>query len=196
MARSVFRAIFVNSQANLLEMADSRRSRIGGAAVTAGSHRDYDVLALLAVEIFHAQQHLVFLNAELRLLADGQKHGVLLIPRTNAVDHVFGLQEIFLAKKLVRLLAAGIGAEHFTGETLAVFLRHAAGYRIHLQELAGLKRLGLLCVCHQRQEQQYTEHHLESHVNLPREKYARGVEASIHVQVFSRGTAWDGRSLP
>src|SRR5579864_9853031 len=122
MARSVLRAIFVNGQANLLEMTDPRRCRIGGAAVIAGSHRDYDVLALLAVEIFHAQQHLVFLNAKLRLLANRQKDRMLLVPRTNAVDHVFGLQEIFLAKKFVRLLAARIGADHFADETLAVLL--------------------------------------------------------------------------
>src|SRR5580692_3126185 len=184
MARNVSRAM-VNGQANLLEMADSRRSRVGGTAVTAGSHRDYDVLALLAIEIFHAQQHLVFLDAELRVLANRQKHGVLLVPRTNAVDHVFGLQQIFLAKKFVCLLAAGICAKHLAGETLAVLFRYTAGDRIHLQELAGLKSLGLLGVCHRRQEQQYTRQNFESHVNLPRKKYARGVEASAHMLVFS-----------
>src|SRR6516164_7861248 len=68
----------------LLEMtATARRSR-GGRALDAQTHGDHDVFMLLVVEIFDAQQQLVFLNSEMRLLANGQKHGVLLVPRTNA----------------------------------------------------------------------------------------------------------------
>jgi hypothetical protein len=47
-----------------------------------------------------------------------------------------------------------------------------------------LKRLGLLGVCHRRHEQHYTRQHLESHVNLPRKKYARGVEAPANAEYF------------
>ena len=53
---------------------------IGGAAVGTRHHRNHRVFPLFAVEIFHAQQHLIFLQPELRLLTYRKKHGMLFIP--------------------------------------------------------------------------------------------------------------------
>src|ERR1700758_4969755 len=57
--------------------------------VTRG-HGDDDVLAIFVVQVFHPQDHLVLLHAELRLLTDRQQRRVLFVPRTDAVDHLVG----------------------------------------------------------------------------------------------------------
>src|SRR5579863_7125911 len=123
-------------------MVQVRRTCVCGA-VTTRCHRDYNVSPLLAVEIFHSQQHFVLLEAELRSLAYGEKHGVLGIPGTNSINHLVGLQQIFLAKKLLRLLVARVSSEHYTGKTLAVFLIQATLHRIHLQQFSTLISLRL-----------------------------------------------------
>jgi len=55
--------------------------------VTRG-HGDDDVLPVFVVQVFHPQDHLVLLHAELRLFTHGQQHGVLFVPRPDAVDHL------------------------------------------------------------------------------------------------------------
>ena len=72
------------------------RRGISRAAIGSRRHRDHNVFALFLIEIFDAQQHPVFFQPELRFVTDGQKYGVLLIPRTDVVGHALGLQHIFL----------------------------------------------------------------------------------------------------
>jgi hypothetical protein len=138
---------------SLLQVIQPGRSGVGGCAVGTWRHRNYDVRALLivealVVETFYAQQHLLFLQAELRSLADGQKHGMLLIAGTDSVSHLVGLQNIFLAYRLLRLLATGIGALHFAGG--------AALHGIHLLDISGLVRLGIFGIGRRGHAQNYT----------------------------------------
>ena len=90
-------------------------------------------IALLVVEVFHAQQYFVFLHAKLRQVAHRQKHRMLFIARTNAISHSLGLQHIFLAENIMSLFAVAA-------------LGHAALNGIHLQEFSGLVCLGILGV--------------------------------------------------
>src|SRR5579859_1420562 len=87
-----FRAVAISDCSSwLLQVVYVRRTTIGGAAVGTRRHRNHDVFALLAVEVFHPQQHFVLLHAELRLLADRQQHRMLLVPRTDAINYALGL---------------------------------------------------------------------------------------------------------
>src|SRR5262249_16863620 len=95
-----------------LEMIDARGRCICAAAVGARSNQDHDVLTLLAIGVFDTEQHPVFLQTELRSLADREKRGMFFILRTNVVDHVFGLEDVLLASELLRFLGIGIGAEY------------------------------------------------------------------------------------
>ncbi len=94
---------------------------------------------------------------------------MLLVPRTNAVNHTLALHHIVLAKEFVCLLAAGIGAQHFTGKPLRIFLRHATLHGIHLQEFSRLIRLGLFGVSRGSQTQNHTQHQLRTHGSSPKE---------------------------
>ena len=53
---------------------------------------------------------LSFSQAELRLLAYGQQDRMLIVLRTNAVDHPLGLQHVLLAEHFVGFLVSGIRA--------------------------------------------------------------------------------------
>src|SRR5262245_48808899 len=61
-----------------------RRSRF----VLARGHGNDDVLALLVVEFWYAEDELVFADAELCDFTNGQKHGVLFVGGANAIDDV------------------------------------------------------------------------------------------------------------
>src|SRR5438270_12373028 len=98
---------------------------------------------------------------------------MFLVPWTNAVDGLVGLQQVLLAEKFMSLLAAGISAQHFPGKTLALFFLHAARHRIHLQQFAGLIRLRLFRVRSRSQSQYNAENHFGTHADLPRKGMKR-----------------------
>jgi hypothetical protein len=56
---------------------------------------------LLAIPIFHLQQHLVLLYTELGLLPHGQQDRMFFVPGANAVNYAVALQEVFLAEQSV-----------------------------------------------------------------------------------------------
>src|ERR1700688_4897539 len=101
----------------LLKVIQANLSGVG-CAVRTRRHRYHDVLAFLAVEIFDSQKHLVFLQTELRLVSYREQDGMLGVFGANSVDHSLGLKQVFLAEQFLSLLVAGIGADHFAGETL------------------------------------------------------------------------------
>src|SRR5258706_14566254 len=98
--------LFPSVLAYLLQMIGPSRAGIGGAVRTR-RHRHNSVFALFAVEVFHTQQHLVLCQAELRLVAYRQKHGMLRIFRPDSVDPFLRLEQVFLAEQFQRLLVTG-----------------------------------------------------------------------------------------
>src|SRR5882762_2134534 len=109
-----------------------------GAGILTWRHGHDNVLAILAVQVFHPQDHLVLLYAELRLFADRKQYRVLFIARPDAVDDLLRLQDVFLAEHFVSFLVRGIGANQFSDHALAAVFVDAAGYGFHLQQFAGL----------------------------------------------------------
>src|SRR5258706_16427159 len=77
---------------------------------------------LLAIGLRHAQEHLVFVDAELRGFPHGEKRGVLVVFRPDAVNQPVALEDVFLAQHLLRVLVLAIRAEDFAFQRLAVFL--------------------------------------------------------------------------
>lgn len=63
------------------------------------------------IHVFHLRQQFVFLHAALSLLAHGQQNWMLFVAWSNAVDHSFTLQKIFLAQQGVGLLVGRVGAD-------------------------------------------------------------------------------------
>jgi hypothetical protein len=59
---------------------------------------------------------------------------MFLVPGTNAVDHSFRLQQIFLAQEFVLLLVSRIRAQNLTHDAFTAVFVYAAGHRIHLQQ--------------------------------------------------------------
>src|ERR1035438_4404741 len=92
---------------------------------------------------------------------------MLLVARTNAIDHALGLHHIFLAKKLVRLLAPGVGAQHFAGNSCGVLLRRTTRHGFHLHELSGLVGLGIFGKSRRSQRHNNTQHQLRAHFSHP-----------------------------
>jgi hypothetical protein len=93
-------------------MVDPRRSGpsqtgllgVGRVSLRALLHGNDVVFALLVVDIFHSQQHFVFLDAELGFFAHGQENGMLVVAGSNTVDHAVALQKIFLTEQSFALL--------------------------------------------------------------------------------------------
>src|ERR1700757_1899788 len=54
--------------------------------VGARRHRNHNVFTLLAVGFGHAQEHSVFVDAELRRFAHGEKRRMLVVFRPDAID--------------------------------------------------------------------------------------------------------------
>src|SRR6266851_5477866 len=85
-----------------------RGSVLGGLAALARSRRNYAVFPLLLIDVFHLQQHLVLVNAELSLLAHRQQYWMLFVPWANTVNHAITLQQIFLTQQSVSLLVSRV----------------------------------------------------------------------------------------
>src|SRR6266446_389420 len=66
---------------------------------------------------------------------------MLLILGTNAIDHALALQDVFRTKQGAGLFVTGVGAQHFTGETLATFFVITAVGGLHLQQHTILEAL-------------------------------------------------------
>ena len=92
---------------------------------------------------------------------------MLFVAWTNAENCFIGLQNVFLAQKLVSLLAAGIGARHFSGKTLSALLGYATLHGIHLQEFAGLIRFKLFGVSRSGYRQHKARDPLRTHTCIP-----------------------------
>src|SRR5215813_4508653 len=106
----------------------------GGWFFLPRSHGNHCVFPFLIIELGNAQDELILADAELCSFANRQKHRMLIIDRADAVDHMLGLQNIFLAKKLFNLLILSISTNKLSGNRLAAFFLHAAKARIHTQQ--------------------------------------------------------------
>src|SRR6266478_1122345 len=115
-----------------------RGSVLGGLAALARSRRNYAVFPLLLIDVFHLQQHLVLVNAELSLLAHRQQYWMLFVPWANTVNHAITLQQIFLTQQSVSLLVSRVGTDEFADNALTAVFVHTTLRRVHLQQGATL----------------------------------------------------------
>jgi hypothetical protein len=90
-------------------------------SVLSGRHRDNNVFALFAIGFWNLQDQFVLAQPEVCRLSDGKENGMLVVFRADAVDYALGLQGVFLAKQLLRLLVLTVSAEDFAGNGLAAF---------------------------------------------------------------------------
>jgi hypothetical protein len=74
-----------------------RRSGLALFDVRSRGHGDNDVLSHFVIRPDHAKEELVLVDAKFRPLSDGQKHGMLVALRPNAVRKTLRLEGIFLA---------------------------------------------------------------------------------------------------
>jgi hypothetical protein len=70
----------------------------------AWGHRDDNIFALFIAEFGYAQNEFVFVDAKLSHFADREQDRMFVVSGANAIDNVVGLQNIFLAEKLLGLL--------------------------------------------------------------------------------------------
>src|SRR5258708_33629007 len=82
------------------------RARV--VCIGAWRHRAHDVFALFAIGLWHAQDHLVFVDAELRRFPHGEKRRVLIVFGPDAVDQPVALEDVFLAQDLLCVLMLAI----------------------------------------------------------------------------------------
>src|SRR5438874_4328009 len=61
----------------------------------AWNHGYHNVFAFLVVHVFDTKQHLVLIEAELRLLTYREQGWMLFVFRSDGVDQLIGLQNIF-----------------------------------------------------------------------------------------------------
>src|ERR1700678_650826 len=87
----------------LLQMIETGGSRIGCRGISTRLDGNHEILALFVVEAFHSPPHFIFIQTELRILADRQQHGMLVDFRANTVENLIGLHYIFLAEQFVGL---------------------------------------------------------------------------------------------
>ena len=69
-------------------------------------HGDDAMLTLFFIDVFHLQQHLVLLDAELGPFAYRQQHGMFFVARADAIDHGIALQNLFLTQQGMSLLVS------------------------------------------------------------------------------------------
>ena len=84
---------------NLLQMIEPYWRRVGGAAVGPWGNRNDYVLTLFAVDAIHVQKDVALLNAELRSLANGQKHRMFRTLWTDMKNHTVGFKDVLLAER-------------------------------------------------------------------------------------------------
>ena len=106
----------------------------GGFPFGTRRHRNHAIFTFFIIRILYLQQHLVFVNAELRGFADRKQGGVFVVVGADVVDEAVGLQDVFLAQHLLGLFMLTIGAEDFAGNGFAALLSVTTGRRIHLQQ--------------------------------------------------------------
>src|ERR1022692_656260 len=120
------------------------------------------------------------------------------IPRTDTVNDSLRLQNVLLTKRFLRLLAAAVGAQHFAGDALSVFLGHAALNGIHLQKLSALISLVIFGIGRRSQTQNHAHHDLRAHSTHPQksESHEPRAEAkeSLSQQLFLNGSEGEDRS--
>jgi len=125
-------------------------------------HGNNYVFALFVIGLNHAKEKFVLVDAKLRRLADRQKRGMLVILGPNAVGDAIGLESVFLAEDLLRVLVLAIGAEDLSRQRLAILFRQTTGRGLHLHQHAFF--VGGFVFRLQRQRD---EHHSCEYAELP-----------------------------
>lgn len=121
--------------------------RSGLRSIRSWRHGNDRVIPFLVVQIFHSENHLVFVHTELSLFPDKQQDRMFRVSGADSIDHVVGLQYVFLAKHLVSLFVGRVGAEQFAGKALAAVLVQAARHRVPKQSAAMFHRPRLSLRC-------------------------------------------------
>jgi len=115
--------------------------------IRARNYGDNQVLTLFYIGFGDAKNHFVLVNAKFRGFPHRQENGMLVIFRTNAVDHAVGFEDIFLTKDFFCVFMLAVGAKDLACDGLAVFFGIAAGGGIHARLC-----LNSLGACHSRGE--------------------------------------------
>src|SRR6266851_2766106 len=100
------------------------------------SHGNNNVLALLVVQVLHAQLHFVLVHAKLCFLPNRQEHGMLIVLGTNPVNNSIRLHQVLLTEQHVGLLVSRVCPQDLTRKALTALLVGPTLHRIHLQERA------------------------------------------------------------
>ena len=88
---------------------------------------NHKVLSHFVIRLHHAKEDLVLVDADFRRLSDGQKHGMLLVLRPNAVRKTFLLEGILLAEYLLGIFVLAVSAQGLACQRLTILFRIATG---------------------------------------------------------------------